>query len=369
MGWTVLYLAFGLVALWLLGEVLLQYKARLRWRLLAFFGFLGVVLGVVLPSVLVIAVGAGAFAVGQTLVTMSFRRGFSTGWALGGKPGTSRRRREIRPMAPLEEGGEDEYAYAGPEPHPGAEGPDGPDAPGGHAPDGYRREEYARDGYGEDGYGRDGYGEDGYARDGYARDGYGRDEYGPDYGHEYAGERGGYRREESVREEYPAPGYPSEGYPAPPASAPAAAGQDRPDIYAAYAQTPDYATTTGYGEYRGYAPQGADPYAGGYPADGGTGGYPAYAEPYPGGYRDHGPAGDPLGPPPPAPAPGGYGYDDGAVGQWPASGPSYYPETPPGGVWMPQQRDAVPAEGYGYPPPQSYAAQAEPQGYYDGRGY
>ncbi len=33
MGWTVLHIAFGVVALWLLGEVLLQYKARLRWRL------------------------------------------------------------------------------------------------------------------------------------------------------------------------------------------------------------------------------------------------------------------------------------------------------------------------------------------------
>ena len=52
MGWTVLYIAFGIVALWLLGEVLLQYKARLRWRLLAFGGFLGVVLGVLIPSVL-----------------------------------------------------------------------------------------------------------------------------------------------------------------------------------------------------------------------------------------------------------------------------------------------------------------------------
>ncbi|MFJ9579528.1 hypothetical protein ACIRQF_24485 [Streptomyces sp. NPDC101191] len=93
MGWTVLYIAFGVVALWLLGEVLLQYKARLRWRLLAFSGFLGVVVGVLLPSVLVIVVGAVAFAVGQTYVTLSFRRGFSTGWALGGSPGASRRRR------------------------------------------------------------------------------------------------------------------------------------------------------------------------------------------------------------------------------------------------------------------------------------
>lgn len=93
MGWTVLYIAFGVVALWLLGEVLLQYKARLRWRLLAFVGFLLVVVGVLMPAVVVIAIGAIAFATGQTYVTLSFRRGFSTGWALGGKPGASRRRK------------------------------------------------------------------------------------------------------------------------------------------------------------------------------------------------------------------------------------------------------------------------------------
>ncbi|CCA55048.1 putative membrane protein, partial [Streptomyces venezuelae ATCC 10712] len=97
MGWTVLYIAFGVVALWLLGEVLLQYKARLRWRVLAFCGFLGVVLGVLLPSVAVIIAGAVAFAVGQTYVTLSFRRGFSTGWAIGGSPGASRRRRSGAP--------------------------------------------------------------------------------------------------------------------------------------------------------------------------------------------------------------------------------------------------------------------------------
>ncbi|MEU3350460.1 hypothetical protein [Streptomyces sp. NPDC037389] len=82
MGWTVLYIAFGVVALWLLAEVLLQYKARLRWRLLAFTGFLGVVAGVIVPSVVVIIIGALAFGVGQTFVTLSFRRGFSRGWAL-----------------------------------------------------------------------------------------------------------------------------------------------------------------------------------------------------------------------------------------------------------------------------------------------
>ncbi|MCM2392428.1 hypothetical protein [Streptomyces albipurpureus] len=102
MGWTVLYIAFGVVALWLLGEVLLQYKARLRWRLLAFGGFLGVVIGVLMSSVVVIGLGAIAFAIGQTYVTLSFRRGFSTGWAIGGSPGASRRRRAGSSEGPRE---------------------------------------------------------------------------------------------------------------------------------------------------------------------------------------------------------------------------------------------------------------------------
>ncbi|MEV5609402.1 hypothetical protein [Streptomyces sp. NPDC052225] len=107
MGWAVLYIAFGLVALWLLGEVLLQYKARLRWRLLAFVGFLGVVLGVLMPSVYVIGLGAIAFAIGQTYVTLSFRRGFAAGWALKHGPeqdgeapaeGRSSKRRKREPV-------------------------------------------------------------------------------------------------------------------------------------------------------------------------------------------------------------------------------------------------------------------------------
>ncbi|MET7318614.1 hypothetical protein ACPCJU_01215 [Streptomyces thermodiastaticus] len=117
MGWAVLYIAFGVVALWLLGEVLLQYKARLRWRLLAFAGFLCVVLGVLLPSVIVIALGAVAFAVGQTFVTLSFRRGFTAGWAVrhpgtGGERPKRRRARGDRaaaapePAAPADDAGD-----------------------------------------------------------------------------------------------------------------------------------------------------------------------------------------------------------------------------------------------------------------------
>jgi hypothetical protein len=97
MGWTVLYIAFGFVALWLLAEVLLQNKARLRWRVLAFAGFLGVVAGVLLPSVIVIGIGATAFAVGQTLVTLSFRRGFEAGWSVGKKKPAAPKRRSGRP--------------------------------------------------------------------------------------------------------------------------------------------------------------------------------------------------------------------------------------------------------------------------------
>ncbi|MFD8376019.1 hypothetical protein ACFV2Z_35540 [Streptomyces sp. NPDC059688] len=127
MGWTVLYIAFGVVALWLLGEVLLQYKARLRWRLLAFVGFLGVVLGVLMPSVIVIGLGAIAFALGQTYVTLSFRRGFAAGWAVkrpdgeDDEPGGSKRRRgraeryEADPEPSADATGDDRDADHGPE--------------------------------------------------------------------------------------------------------------------------------------------------------------------------------------------------------------------------------------------------------------
>jgi hypothetical protein len=129
MGWTVLYIAFGIVALWLLGEVLLQYKARLRWRLLAFVGFLGVVVGVLIPSVIVIGLGAAAFAIGQTYVTLSFRRGFSAGWAVSapalGPLGNKRRRDEHDRQEPTLEVSDLEASESGYAGHDGAYGQDG----------------------------------------------------------------------------------------------------------------------------------------------------------------------------------------------------------------------------------------------------
>lgn len=131
MGWTVLYIAFGVVALWLLGEVLLQYKARLRWRVLAFTGFLCVVAGALIPSVLVIGIGIAAFATGQTFVTLSYRRGFVAGWALTGVPGF-RRREEAEPEPEPAPGTAPEPVEA-PEPVPALTGS------GGYGPDAFQQ--------------------------------------------------------------------------------------------------------------------------------------------------------------------------------------------------------------------------------------
>ncbi|MEU0615778.1 hypothetical protein ACWDLL_14110 [Streptomyces griseoincarnatus] len=81
-GWVPLYLMFGLVGLWLLAEVFLQYKARLLWRVMAFLGFVTVVMGVLGERVVVIGVGAAGFAVGQSFVTIAFRRGYTDGWTV-----------------------------------------------------------------------------------------------------------------------------------------------------------------------------------------------------------------------------------------------------------------------------------------------
>ncbi|MFD6279287.1 hypothetical protein ACFWFI_27530 [Streptomyces sp. NPDC060209] len=298
MGWTVLYIAFGIVALWLLGEVLLQYKARLRWRLLAFAGFLGVVLGVLIPSVLVIVIGAIAFATGQTYVTLSFRRGFSTGWAIGGSPGESRRRRgaggpaaqdPVLEVSGLEYEGASQQAEAAPaavyapEPLPDDTGQygiytDPAPAGGGHHQDqhGEQQPQYAAyDPYG--GYGQPA------AQDSYGGQG---------------------------------------SYP----------GQDTYQDQGTYAGQYDYGTDqAGYAAY-------SDPYIG-TGTTAGTGQYAPY-DSYGNGYDpSYGTAQQPADP---------------YTGQ-------QYADTPPGGVWVPQQRES---EQY---PPLPPEAPVQPAPY--GNGY
>ncbi|MFE0764898.1 hypothetical protein [Streptomyces smyrnaeus] len=319
MGWTVLYIAFGVVALWLLGEVLLQYKARLRWRALAFTGFLGVVVGTVLPSILVIGVGIAAFAVGQTFVTLSVRSGFTAGWSLGGGPGSSRRRRSGA-AAPGPDTASLEVSdlrthSPGAVPAPGAAPV--PDPVDDYGPQGYGHPEPAA-GYGTQTDNGADYGYGGYqAADGYG--GYGSHEsYGGHGGHGYDS----YEEEASV-------------FGRPPAPAP-----DQTQVYAYGAgQGEQYA-----GQYAGYA----DPPAAGDPSEyRNQPAYQEYADPY-GGY-------------------GGYGDEHAYQAPQPPAQQPYYPEvpeTPPGGVWVPQQRDAgaplPPAE----PPPSPYGYGNEYGDYY-----
>ncbi|MFJ1790476.1 hypothetical protein [Kitasatospora griseola] len=81
-GHLFLYGALALVAVWLVAELLLQNRAALHWRALALAGFLGVVAGMTQSSVPVIVAGAGAFAAGQAMVTLSVKRGRPVGWSL-----------------------------------------------------------------------------------------------------------------------------------------------------------------------------------------------------------------------------------------------------------------------------------------------
>ncbi|MCA1272895.1 hypothetical protein ACIPQH_10925 [Streptomyces rubiginosohelvolus] len=293
MGWTVLYIAFGLVALWLLGEVLLQYKARLRWRLLAFGGFLGVVVGVLLASVPVIIVGTLAFATGQTFVTLSFRRGFSTGWAIGGSPGESRRRKRGGEGAAVKEPTlqVSDLEVAEPDAAAGYDRP--PAAP--PAPSVYATEPLPDD-TGQYGV----YGDTGHDTNGHAHQ---------DQGHD---------ADPSAQPQYAA-----------------------------------YDPYTGYGQQ-----QAQDPYAGTYDYGTGEQSYAAYSDPY-------------IGTTNQAPS---YGYDaygngdgyDSQGGQQSYADPyaqsygqdtygtgAYATDTPPGGVWVPQQRDA---EQYPPMPPEQPTA-------------
>ncbi|WP_309060002.1 hypothetical protein [Streptomyces sp.] len=299
MGWTVLYIAFGIVALWLLGEVLLQYKARLRWRLLAFVGFLGVVVGVLIPSVVVIGLGAAAFAVGQTYVTLSFRRGFEAGWAVNapvlaaakGRRGDRGRREPTLEVSGLEASG-------------GGYGDESADHRGDRA-----------------GLGTD---DDDYDRD---------DVFTP-----ARPDRPTAAETTAVYEPQPMPDdtgsygvYGDTGYSAP-----------SPDPYAAAAQGTDqgYAYDySGYGQQQAYDTTGQQQYA-------------AYSDPYIGTQTHDGAAYDTG-----YAVPQQYGQ---AYGQDQYAG-TYGGETPPGGLWVPQQRSTDDPYGGELPPEQPYPYQGNEQ--------
>ncbi|WP_079166663.1 hypothetical protein [Streptomyces oceani] len=356
MGWTVLYIAFGVVALWLLGEVLLQYKARLRWRLLAFAGFATVVVGVaLLSSIPVIALGAMAFAVGQTFVTLSYRRGFSTGWALGGKPGSSRRRRDgMAPMEPLD--ADPALEVSGLEAHDPASStgppPAGPPTVGfsaiGSTENSGDHAAVPPDPSGQPGYPPDLAGPPGYPPG------------SEDAQLDPAGAVPGFLGYPGNDEQHQFAGYP-DPYHAP-AADPAATAS-----FEAYAATG--ADGTGGGDFWQPGSYPPSPYGQG-PYEPGGGDYP----------QPEFPAGPPPFAPPGQPS-DGYGTVFAADGQpfpHPADHDPYaanayasgYPEssytqTPPGGVWVPQQRDTDTAGGavpFQPPTPEGYPGYGQ-QGY------
>lgn len=315
MGWTVLYIAFGIVALWLLGEVLLQYKARLRWRLLAFAGFLGVVLGVLMPSVPVIGLGAAAFAVGQTYVTLSFRRGFAEGWAvnppaaLESLTGGRRSRRDRGREEPTLQVSDLEAADPG---------------YGGAAESDYRRDD---SGYGQDDFDRD-------------------DVFTP------ARPAAATAAETtSVYEPQPMPDdtgsygiYSDTAYAA--AADGTYAGQDQ---YATAAQGADQ--SYGYDGYTGYDQQNY-----GYDTSGQQQ-YAAYSDPYIG-TQTYGGYDTSYG--------GQQSYGQQAYGQDQYGNATYGGETPAGGVWVPQQRTDESYGGELPPEQQQYPYQGNGQ---QGNGY
>ncbi|MFD9024912.1 hypothetical protein [Streptomyces parvulus] len=319
MGWTVLYIAFGVVALWLLGEVLLQYKARLRWRLLAFGGFVGVVVGVLMSNVLVIGLGAAAFAVGQTYVTLSFRRGFEAGWAVNaptglvgrrGRPGRGRREPTLE-VSGLEsadpgQGHHDGYDLAG-------------HAPAGDAPS-----------YGHDDYDRD-------------------DVFTPARPADPTA-----AETTAVYEPQPMPDdtgsygvYADSGYGHDQQQPAAAPGADQAYAfdYSGYGQQGYGYDTGGQQQYAAYS----DPYIGTHAYGGGTydtGGYDTT------GTQQYGQQ--------------GYGQDQYATG----TQGGYGGETPAGGVWVPQQRSTDDSYGDELPPEQPYPYQdnGQTQGHGQGQG-
>ncbi|TXS45280.1 hypothetical protein EAO75_20625 [Streptomyces sp. uw30] len=310
MGWTVLYIAFGIVALWLLGEVLLQYKARLRWRLLAFVGFLGVVVGVLIPSVIVIGLGAAAFAIGQTYVTLSFRRGFSAGWAVSAPA--------LGPLANKRRRDEPEYQ------EPTLEVSDLEASEGGFADN-------------EGAYGQGGAGYDDYDRD---------DVFTPTRGQPTAAETTAVYEPQPLPDDTGSYGiYNDPAYAAADQNY-AAAGQQPQDQYATADQSYGYDGYTGYDQQQyGYDQGGQQQYA-------------AYSDPYIGAQQTYGGASyDAYGQQQYGQQ--GYGQDQYATGT--------YGETPSGGVYVPQQRTD---EAYGGElPPEQPQYPYQGNGQQQGQGY
>ncbi|GAA1500560.1 hypothetical protein [Streptomyces synnematoformans] len=355
LAWLVLYAAFGVVALWLLWEVLMQYKAPLRWRALAFAGFLCVVLGVLMPSRVVIGLGAVVFAIGQFKVTLSYRSGFSRGWAV--------RRRGAPEDA--EDGyddgyddGQDAAAYPGEQRYgePAYDGPAGPPERAGGYP-GYEPASAPSAPAAQEQTAQFPAYDDEQALAAAAAPAQQQTYAG---GYDAYGTGAGYDSGSYVTTPYDSAAYDTGGY--------ATAPYDS----AAY-DTGSHATTSGY-EAGGYATNGTGmngygqdqqiyPDTGGYGTEHQYAGYDT-AAPGPAGYADpYGGAeyATPAAPPPyydstqgghePYDTGGGYpaydqqqyaqyaeGYD---TGRQPAYGQEDY-GTPAGGVWMPQQRDADP---------------------------
>ncbi len=243
------------------------------------------VVGTALPSVVVIGLGIAAFAVGQTFVTLSVRSGFTAGWALGGGPGSSRRRRGASPgpdTASLEVSDLRTHDPA-----------DTPAEGTAMVPD-------PVDDYGQQGYGDQEpavWGDPGGQETGY---GYlGQDPYGP-YG-PYGG-YGGYEEETSVF--------------APAPDQPPAHGDGGHGHYGGYQQYAGYQDHTPVGGPAGYPDHSGHQDPADHTGYQDQAGYQQYQDPY-AGYG--GRYGD------------GYGYP-----QQPYQ--PGVPETPPGGVWVPQQR-------------------------------
>ncbi|MET7384650.1 hypothetical protein ACFYPT_01875 [Streptomyces sp. NPDC005529] len=305
MGLTVLYLAFGIVALWLLGEVLLQYKARLRFRLLAFAGFLGVVLGVLMHSVVVIGLGAVAFTVGQTYVTLSFRKGFAQGWAINGrsaaeKPAkpSKRRRGEPEPADPSPEVSDLEStggaSYGHDDPYPGEDDVFAPAPSDRFMP--------------------------------------------PGAGEQTAAESTAVYEPQPLPEDTGSYGvYDANAYAAATDQSYTGASQDQQQ-YAATAQSQDQQAYA-YDGYTGYDQQQ-------YGYDNGQQQYAAYSDPYIGTQTYSGASYDTT----------GYGdqqqYTQQGYGQDQYGNGTYGGETPAGGVWVPQQRNTDESYGGELPPEQ-----------------